>query len=153
MRKSMKKVLATTCVAGLCVSALAGCTSTPKTSSMTEVMNVASELDSYSYSYEVDITTESEGSMSMELYGNCTKDAVSMSVKIKSIDIEDMDLDYEIRWYRYDITKGKADNYSGVGWNSIETKTFKDYEITFTPDAGDKTEEKIKAIVLKGKTP
>lgn len=97
MRKSMKKVLATTCVAGLCVSALAGCTSTPKTSSMTEVMNVASELDSYSYSYEVDITTESEGSMSMELYGNCTKDAVSMSVKIKSIDIEDMDLDYDAK--------------------------------------------------------
>ena len=65
----------------------------------------------------------------------------------------DMDLDYEIRWYRYDITKGKADNYSGVGWNTIETKTFKDYEITITPDSGEKEEEKIKAIILKGKTP
>lgn len=89
-----------------------------------------------------------------------TKDTRTVGLKWIHVDKDDryeitsnMDLDYEIRWYRYDITKGKADNYSGVGWNSIETKTFKDYEITFTPDAGDKTEEKIKAIILKGKTP
>lgn len=96
MRKNIKKIVATALVAGMATAAFAGCTSSPKTSSMTEVMNVASELDSYSYSYEFDMETETEGSMSVELYGNCTKDAVSMSVKIESDGIEDMELDYEV---------------------------------------------------------
>lgn len=97
MRKNIKKIVATALVAGMATVAFAGCTSSPKTSSMTEVMNVASELDSYSYSYELEIATETEGTMTVELYGDCTKDAVSMSVKVESDGIDDMELDYDVK--------------------------------------------------------
>lgn len=89
MKKNVKKVLATVVVAGMGVASLAGCTATPKTSSMTDVMNVASELDSYSYSYKYSMTTDGE-TMEVELYGNCTKDAVSVSVKVEA---DEMDYD------------------------------------------------------------
>ncbi len=97
MRKTIKKGLATLLVAGLGVSALAGCTSAPKTSSMTDVMNVASELDSYSYSYELSASVSETESITAKLYGNCTKDAVSMSVKVKTEGIEDMDYDIDAK--------------------------------------------------------
>lgn len=89
MKKNVKKVLATVVVAGMGVASLAGCTATPKTSSMTDVMNVASELDSYSYSYKYSMTTDGE-TMEFELYGNCTKDAMSVSVKVEA---DEMDYD------------------------------------------------------------
>lgn len=93
MKKIIKKGLATLLVAGLGVAALAGCTSAPKTSSMTDVMSVASELDSYSYSYELSYAMGESTSMDVELYGNCTKDAVSMSVKVKTEGIDSTDYD------------------------------------------------------------
>lgn len=93
MKKNVRKVLATVAVASMGVASLAGCTKTPKTSSMTDVMNIASELDSYSYNYKYSMTADGE-TMEVELYGDCTKDAVSMSVKVE---YDDMDLDYEAK--------------------------------------------------------
>ena len=95
MKKNVKKVLATVVVAGMGVASLAGCTSVPKASSMTDVMNAASELDSYSYSYKYSMTADDE-TVDVELYGNCTKDAISMSVKVES-DSEYMEMDYDAK--------------------------------------------------------
>lgn len=95
MKKNVKKVLATALVAGMSVAAFAGCTATPKTSSMTDVMNIASELDSYSYSYKCSVT-EGDETIDVEMYGKCTEEAITMSVKVES-DSEYMEMDYDAK--------------------------------------------------------
>lgn len=48
----------------------------------------------------------------------------------KSISIEDSDMDYEIRWYRYELGHSSADEYSGVYWKNLskQTKTENGFE-------------------------
>lgn len=78
--KRFKKAIASVSAAALGVAALAGCTSTPKASSMFDVMKVASELDKYSY--EVAGTLEmGKEVVDFTLYGECDGKAVSMSFK------------------------------------------------------------------------
>lgn len=97
MRKNMKKVMATTLVAGMAVAAFAGCTSTPKTSSMADVMTVAGELESYSYSYELSAKASDGDFITVELFGDCTGDAISMGFKAEGEGADGFEMDYNVK--------------------------------------------------------
>lgn len=78
--RNFKKAIASVSVAALGVAALAGCTSTPKASSMFDVMKAASELDKCSY--EVSCTVEMGSEViDFTLLGEYDGNATSMSFK------------------------------------------------------------------------
>lgn len=78
--RNFKKAIASVSVAALGVAALAGCTSTPKASSMFDVMKAASELDKCSY--EVSCTVEMGSEViDFTLFGEYDGNATSMSFK------------------------------------------------------------------------
>lgn len=61
--------------------------------------------------------------------------------------------DFEIRWYRNN-KNGKADEYSGYGWEAFDTKgDTRCFEISFIPSGTGKENEQIKAVVLYGSAP
>lgn len=60
--------------------------------------------------------------------------------------------EFEIRWYRNN-KNGKADQFSGYGWELLDFNATKLFDISFMPDGETKEQEQIKAIVLLGKAP
>lgn len=80
MKKITGKVIATVSAMVIGTSALAGCTTAPKTDSMFDVAGIVTELESYSYTMEMVIETE-EKEYDVEVFGKCSKDAVSMGFK------------------------------------------------------------------------
>lgn len=78
--RNFKKAIASVSVAALGVAALAGCTSTPKASSMFDVMKAASELDKCSYEVSGTVEMGSEV-IDFTLFGEYDGNATSMSFK------------------------------------------------------------------------
>lgn len=60
---------------------------------------------------------------------------------------EDSKLDYEIRWYRYELGIQSADEYSGVYWEKVDDGNNNPFDYTLIPRKKH-NEELIKAIVL-----
>lgn len=80
MKKITGKVIATVSAMVIGTSALAGCTTAPKADSMFDVAGIVTELESYSYTMEMVFETE-EQEYDVEVFGKCSKDAVSMGFK------------------------------------------------------------------------
>lgn len=93
-------------------------------------------------------------------------------VELKWVHIEDngnrvimkpeVDGNYEIRWYRYELGSPSDDSYSGVFYKRInpasgkiwsEDVATKSFTCVFTPDSAANEEEKIKAVILFGDEP
>lgn len=93
-------------------------------------------------------------------------------VELKWVHIEDngnrvimkpeVDGNYEIRWYRYELGSPSDDSYSGVFYKRInpasgkiwsEDAATKSFTCVFTPDSAANEEEKIKAVILFGDEP
>lgn len=93
-------------------------------------------------------------------------------VELKWVHIEDngnrtvmkpeVDGNYEIRWYRYELGSPSDDSYSGVFYKRInpangevwsEGAATKSFTCVFTPDSAANEEEKIKAVILFGDEP
>lgn len=93
-------------------------------------------------------------------------------VELKWVHIEDngnrvimkpeVDGNYEIRWYRYELGSPSDDSYSGVFYKRInpasgkiwsEDAATKSFTCVFTPDSATNEEEKIKAVILFGDEP
>ena len=60
---------------------------------------------------------------------------------------EDSKLNYEIRWYRYELGAPSADEYSGVYWESVDDGNGNQFDYTLIPRKRH-DEELIKAIVI-----
>ena len=60
---------------------------------------------------------------------------------------EDSKLNYEIRWYRYELGIPSADEYSGVYWARVDDGNNNSFDYTLIPRKKH-NEELIKAIVL-----
>lgn len=94
------------------------------------------------------------------------------TVELKWVHIEDngnrivmkpeVDGNYEIRWYRYELGSPSDDSYSGVFYKRInpasgkvwsEGAATKSFTCVFTPDSAANEEEKIKAVILFGDEP
>lgn len=94
------------------------------------------------------------------------------TVELKWVHIEDngnrvimkpeIDGNYEIRWYRYELGSPSDDSYSGVFYKRInpangevwsEGAVAKSFTCVFTPDSATNEEEKIKAVILFGDEP
>lgn len=94
------------------------------------------------------------------------------TVELKWVHIEDngnrvimkpeIDGNYEIRWYRYELGSPSDDSYSGVFYKRInpangevwsEGAAAKSFTCVFTPDSATNEEEKIKAVILFGDEP
>lgn len=91
MRKLLGKLVAAATAVALGASALVGCTTSPKADSAFEVAGIITELDSYSFN--MCIKTESaDQEFDMDLFGKCSKEAVSLGFKYK-----DEDNKYEVK--------------------------------------------------------
>ena len=99
-------------------------------------------------------------SFNNEVYNNKTDTPKKVSLKwvhieddIKAVIDNTSKRIFEIRWYRNN-KNGKADEFSGYGWEAFDTKgDTRCFEISFIPDGTGKETEQIKAIILYGDAP
>lgn len=106
------------------------------TSEFSEELVLAYTLDSTSYSRDEEHKEKTVEVRWIHQVDNNTFESVTLDDKI----------DYEIRWYRFQLGASSADEYSGVYWTKIDSGE-KDFNISFTPDTA-LSEERIKAIII-----
>ena len=63
---------------------------------------------------------------------------------------EENKLEFEVKWYRYELGNPTVDGYGGVNWKSVESDKLFSY--SFLPDL-EESQEKIKAVIIYNNEP